>query len=376
MPNKKQIDVRELTRRRFLKGAGGTLVAASALPLFNINHAWSQEVTYDGGVFDAGGATLNLAEWGGFWEEFMRANLFDEFEKDFNCKIAYDASWPWFPKYVANGPKNPVYDLTNWNLPELYKTVRTGDFFLKPDEIIPQVPNAHDLWPFATASGTGITWAFSQYCYVYRTDVADPAPTTFKAFWEDQYDGGRRGTYITSNTLQMVFFLIASEVWGSGPSDMEAGFDAMRRAMPMKISDFTGNMQTLIERGEISIGVQTDFEVYFQMDKGIPVAPYIWKEQQPLLTQTYTISRYADPVQKKLAFALMNRKLGNKFGAATAGEFYLRPTRKSSVLPENLTSKGVTNTANSMAGLSVPDWFFYLDNEDDIVETVNEIFTG
>lgn len=172
----------------------------------------------------------------------------------------------------------------------------------------------------------------------------------------------------------MVFFLTAAEVWGGGEKDLEAGYDAMRRAMPMKISDFTGNMQTLIERGEISIGIQTDFEVYFQMDKGIPVAPYIWTETQPLLTQTYAISRFSDPIQKKLSFALMDRKLGNEFGAASAGEFYLRPTRKSSVLPENLTSKGVTNDANSMDGLSVPDWFFYLDNETDIVETVNEIF--
>ncbi len=376
MTDKKYSGVRGLNRRRFLKGAGGTLVAASTLPLFNINHVWSQEVTYDGDVFDAGGATLNLGEWGGFWEEFMRANLLDEFEKDFNCKIAYDVSWPWFPKFVAGGPKNPVFDVSNWNLPELYKTVRAGDYFLKPDEIIEQVPNAGDLWPFATASGTGITWAFSQYCYVYRTDIADPAPTTFKAFWEDQYGNGKRATYITSNTLQMVFFLTASQVWGSGMEDMEAGFDAMRRAMPMKISDFTGNMQTLIERGEINIGVQTDFEVYFQVDKGIPVAPYIWTERQPLLTQTYTISRFAEPMQKKLAFALMNRKLGTDFGAATASQFYLRPTRKSAVLPENLTSKGVTNDASSMDGLWVPDWFFYLDNEDEIVETVNEIFTG
>ena len=108
----------------------------------------------------------------------------------------------------------------------------------------------------------------------------------------------------------------------------------------------------------------------------IPVAPYIWTERQPLLTQTYTISRFAEPMQKKLAFALMDRKLGSEFGAATAAEFYLRPTRKSAVLPENLTSKGVTNDANSMEGLWVPDWFFYLDNEDDIVETVNEIFAS
>ena len=376
MPDKKDSNVQGIDRRRFLKRAGSTAVAASVLPMFNINHAWSQDVTYDGGVFDAGGATINIGEWGGFWEEFMRANLLDEFEKDFNCKIAYDASWPWFPKYVAGGPKNPVFDIANWNLPDMYKTARAGDYFLKPEEIVDHVPNAQDIWPFATASGVGITWAFGQYCFVYRSDISDPAPTSFKSFWDDQYAKGKRATYITSNTLQMVFFMVASEVFGSGPKDMEAGFDAMRRAMPLKISDFTGNMQTLVERGEVVIGVQWEGEVWNQLDNGIPVQPYIWTERKPLLTQTYTIARYAEPMQKKLAFALMHRKLGNEFSSKAGSTFYLRPTRKSAPIPENLASKGVTNTASSTDGLWIPDWFWYLDNETEIVETVNEIFTS
>ena len=36
----------------------------------------------------------------------------------------------------------------------------------------------------------------------------------------------------------------------------------MRDAMPAKISDFTGNMQTLVERGEVQIGVQWEGECY------------------------------------------------------------------------------------------------------------------
>ena len=65
--------------------------------------------------------------------------------------------------------------------------------------------------------------------------------------------------------------------------------------MPMKISDFTGNMQTLVERGEVHLGVQWEGEVYLQMGKGISVAPLIWEVRKPILTQTKTISRYSDP---------------------------------------------------------------------------------
>ena len=95
--------------------------------------------------------------------------------------------------------------------------------------------------------------------------------------------------------------------------------------MPMKISDFTGNMQTLVERGEVHLGVQWEGEVYLQMDKGISVAPVIW-DAKPILTQTKTISRYAEPMQKKLGYALMNEALDPAYQAKAGSTFYLRPT--------------------------------------------------
>ena len=52
------------SRRKFLQTTA-VLTAASTLPLFNINHAWSQDVVFDGQPFDANGATLLLGEWGG-----------------------------------------------------------------------------------------------------------------------------------------------------------------------------------------------------------------------------------------------------------------------------------------------------------------------
>jgi putative spermidine/putrescine transport system substrate-binding protein len=56
--------------------------------------------------------------------------------------------------------------------------------------------------------------------------------------------------------------------------------------------------------------------------------------------------------------------------------FYQRPTHKEAVITPNLASKGVTNTATSVDGFWTPDWKSYLKNEDDIVETVNGIFSG
>ncbi|MDQ0469516.1 ABC transporter substrate-binding protein [Labrys wisconsinensis] len=360
-----------LTRRKLLQ----TGAAAAALPLFNINHAWSADVAYDGGVFDAGGATLRVGEWGGPWGDLVSKYLLTQFQKDFNCKISYDSSWPWFPKFVAGGAEKPPLDITNWNLPEMFKTAKAGDFFLKIDEVLPNVPNGKHLWPFATANGVGVTWAFGQYGYAYRTDLVKTPPAAFKDLWKPEF-AGKRGTYITSNTLQMDFFLVACSLFGKDQYDLEAGYQAMKELMPAKISDFTGNMQSLMERGEVIVAVLDDAEPMQARDKGAPFAFWYWTEKQPVLTQTYTVSRYADPVQKKLAFALLDRALTADFLTPMGKEFYIRPTISNMELPPNLVRAGVKNSADAIKDFWIPDWNAYLANEDDIVEKVNGIFAG
>ena len=366
-----------MNRRSFLKTTGGVVAAAAAgssLPLFNINHAWAKDVYYDGGTFDAGGAPFVLAGWPGFWEEQEWKILLKQFEKDFNCKIKYESSWPWFPKYVASGPKNPPYAITNWNLTELFKTAKAGDFFLPQEELIANVPNAKDCWPFAFENKIGVTWAFGQYCYVYRTDLVDPAPAKFEDLWQERF-ADKRATYITSNTLFMLFFIVSCYVFGGDENNLEAGFKAMKELVPVKIVDFTGNMQQMIERGEISIGVQWEGEVYLQMDKGIKVNQYIWTEKKGILTQNKTISRYLEPMQKKLAFAMVNRFLSPEYLRDFGGPFYLRPSNKKAELAKTLSDKGVKNTADALEGLYIPDWYAYLEHEDEVVEKVNEIFS-
>ena len=360
-----------IDRRTLLGGAA----AAAGVGLFNINHAWSKDVVYNGEVFDAGGAEVRIGEWGGFWEDSVRKFWLNDFEKQYNCKVLWDSSFPWFPKFVAAGVKNPPYAITNWNLPEMYKTARAGDFFMPLDEVIPNVPNAAGLWDFATRTKIGITWTYGQYSFGYRTDLADPPPAKFVDFWQPRF-AGKRATYITSNTLQMVFFLTSAAVFGKDEYDLKAGYDAMKRVTPIKQSDFTGNMQTLLERGEIATGVQWEGEMYAMEDRGVKVSQYIWQEKKPLLTQTKTISRYTDPMQKKLAFALMNRTLDPGIFGKFADVFYMRPAHKDVVITPKMAAKGVTNTAESTQGYWIPDWPRYLDHEDEIVDTVNGIFSA
>jgi putative spermidine/putrescine transport system substrate-binding protein len=174
----------------------------------------------------------------------------------------------------------------------------------------------------------------------------------------------------------MTFFLTSCAVFGKDQYDTQAGYDAMKKLAPVKTSDFTGNMQALLERGEIQACVQWDGEMWAMEDRGVKTAQYIWEEQKPLLTQTRTISKYADPMQKKLAFALMDRTLDPNVFGKFAELFYLRPTGKNIPVTPKMAAKGITNTADSIKGFWIPDYQKYLDHSDEIEETVNGIFAG
>jgi putative spermidine/putrescine transport system substrate-binding protein len=57
-----------------------------------------------------------------------------------------------------------------------------------------------------------------------------------------------------------------------------------------------------------------------------------------------------------------------------ASREYQRPTNRNVVVPANLAKKGVVNAAGVMDKFWEPDWNWYVDHEQDIVERVNEIF--
>lgn len=370
--NRKRTGPLALPRRTVLKAGMATGFTAAAAPtLFNINHAWSQDVSYDGEVFDAGGAVLNIGEWGGGWEEFVRQALTDQFEADFNCRINWDSSFPWFPKFVTQGAQDPVFDITNWNLPNLTQTKQAGDFFVPVEEIRANVPNAADCWDFAFASGAGVTWAYQPYVYAYRTDAGD-AVDAFRDFWEPRF-ANKRGTYGTENGLMHCWFMACAREFGEDQYDMDAAFTAIADAMPMKVSEFTFNMLSLLERGEVDVAVHIEGEALSLKRQGVPVEVWQW-DSHPILTQTKTISRHSDPMQKRLAYALMNRTLEPSFLEAFGDEFLWRPTNAKAAVTASLAEEGVENTADAAAAFWVPDWDFFVANKLEITDRLNDIF--
>jgi len=143
--------------------------------------------------------------------------------------------------------------------------------------------------------------------------------------------------------------------------------------MPMNVSEFTFNMLSLLERGEVDIAVHIEGEALSLKRQGVPVEVWQW-DSHPILTQTKTISRHSDPMQKRLAYALLNRTLEPSFLEAFGDEFLWRPTNSKAAVTASLAEEGVENTADAAAAFWVPDWDFFVANKLEITDRLNDIF--
>jgi putative spermidine/putrescine transport system substrate-binding protein len=329
-------------------------------------------VLYDGKVFDAKGDTVRLGIWGGPYLELVKKYCLDQFEKDFNCRVSVDTSFPWFPKFVAGGADAPPLDVSNWNAWELAKTALAGDYFVTADTLRKNLGQGENMWPFAYDTGSGVTYMYTRYGYAYREDKV-PAPKDFKAFWNPEY-AGKRGTYTTDNGLQVDFFLASSEAWGSGLKDTKAGFEAMKRLVPIKVSNFTGNMQAQLTSGEIQIAILDDGEAFQTADTGVPLGFKYWDDEKFVLTQTLAVSRHIPDSRKRLAYALVDRMCSPEFLEGFGKVQYQRPANKLAKMPAALIRRGAENTAGQTQGFVAPDWKWFAGQEGNISRTVDSIF--
>ena len=79
---------KELTRRQIMRAAAGAAAATLVTGPSKVARAQSTpQAIYDGGVFDAGGETLRVGSWDGFWKDMEHRLILDQMQKDFNCKV-------------------------------------------------------------------------------------------------------------------------------------------------------------------------------------------------------------------------------------------------------------------------------------------------
>lgn len=168
-----------------------------------------------------------------------------------------------------------------------------------PDE----VPRLDAVQPWAVdPDGYGPAYTFQLLGLLYRTDMVEEAPDSWDDLWRRPEEG-----YVLpdiSVSAGPMFVLAAGEHFGSGPSDADAGFEAISRIGPEAMQFYTGSTEltSLLERGEIAMAPGLDNFAMGSVEADQPIGFAVPERGRVMTANTVQVVDGAPNEEGALAF--------------------------------------------------------------------------
>ena len=340
--------------RRTVLGTGALAVATLAAP--SILHAQTK--------------TLKITTWGGKWGEIMKATVLPAFEKEFKCTVSADQAFPYVPKLQASPKNDPLYDVLHTNSNEQWNCFTEG---LVMDKITPkEAPNVADVYPWAVSDKiVGVAIFTSAIGLGFRTDKGLAKPTSWKDLADPKLAGARGSYIIPVNSLGQCHLMMLGKIYGKGLQDLDAAYKALEQLKPIKLVDFTGQMEKMLLSGEVSEGVIHDSGVLrYEGANRQPVEFCSPTEGVMALEQVLNVTPGSKV--KDLAFSYIDYMLRPDVQKLLAEAVWYSPANKKVKLSEKYDARLLT-TPEKVATLIQPDWKWYNARKDDIDARVTKI---
>ncbi|HYC63709.1 MAG TPA: extracellular solute-binding protein [Reyranellaceae bacterium] len=346
-----------ITRRKALKASAG-LAALSAVGAPSILHAQTK--------------TLKITTWGGKWGELMKGTVLPAFEKEFKCTVQADQAFPFVPKLQASPKNDPIYDVLHTNSNEQWNSLTEGLVMAKITA--KEVPNIADVYDYAVSDKiVGVTIFTSAIGLGYRTDKGLTAPKSWKDLADPKLAGARGSYIIPVNSLGQCHLMMLGKIYGKGLQDLDAAYKALEQLKPIKLVDFTGQMEKMLLAGEVSMGVIHDSGVYRYDGQNQPVDFASPSEGVLALEQVLNVTPGSKV--KELGFAYINYLLRPEVQKLLAEGVWYSPANKKVKLDAKYDAKLLTTPAK-VATLIQPDWKWYNARKEDIDARVTRILKG
>jgi putative spermidine/putrescine transport system substrate-binding protein len=347
---------RKLTRRHLISAGTATAVTAVVCPA----------------IPKAQTATLKITTWGGKWGDIMKGKVLPAFEKEHKCSVLPDQAFPFLPKLQASSKADPIYDVLHANSNEQWKAAELGLVLPKVDA--KAAPNVADVYPYAVSDKiVGISIFTSAIGLGYRTDKGLTAPKS----WKDLADprlAGQRGSYlIPVNSLGQAHLMMLGKIYGNGFEDLDAAYKALEQLKPIKLFDFTGQMEKAMLSGEVTMGVIHDSGIYrYDADKP-PLEFVVPSEGVVALEQVLTVTPGSKV--RELAHAYVDYMLRPDVQKELAEGVWYSPSNKKVKLDARYDAR-LFNTEAKVAQLMQMPWKWYNDRKDEIDGRVQRILRG
>jgi putative spermidine/putrescine transport system substrate-binding protein len=345
-----------ISRRSALRA--GAAAAAATLAAPSILHAQTK--------------TLKITTWGGKWGEIMKGSVLPAFEQEFKCTVQADQAFPFVPKLQASPRNDPIYDVLHTNSNEQWNSLTEG--LVMPKITSKEVPNVADVYPYAVSDKiVGVTIFTSAIGLGYRTDKGLAKPASWKDLADPKLAGVRGGYIIPVNSLGQCHLMMLGKVYGKGLQDLDAAYKALEALKPIKLVDFTGQMEKMLLTGEVSMGVIHDSGVYRYDGQNQPIDFAGPSEGVLALEQVLNVTPGSKV--KELAFAYIDYMLRPDVQKKLAEGVWYSPANKKVKLDAKYDAK-LLNTEAKVATLIQPDWKWYNARKEDIDARVTRILRG
>ena len=347
-----------ISRRQALRTGAG-LAAAATLGAPAILHAQTK--------------TLKITTWGGKWGDIMKSTVLPAFEKEFKCTVQADQAFPFVPKLQASPRNDPIYDVLHTNSNEQWNSLTEG--LVMPKITAKEVPNIADVYPYAVSDKiVGVTIFTSAIGLGYRTDKGLTKPTSWKDFADPKLAGQRGGYLIPVNSLGQAHLMMLGKIYGKGFTDLDAAYKALEALKPIKLVDFTGQMEKMLLSAEVSMGIIHDSGVYrYEGANAQPVDFASPSEGVLALEQVLNVTPGSKV--KELAFGYIDYMLRPDVQKLLGEAVWYSPANRKVKLDAKHDEKLLTTEAK-VATLIQLDWKWYNAQKEDIDARVTKILRG
>jgi putative spermidine/putrescine transport system substrate-binding protein len=164
--------------------------------------------------------------------------------------------------------------------------------------------------------------------------------------------------------------MMLGKIYGKGLTDLDAAYKALEQLKPIKLVDFTGQMEKLLLSGEVSMAVIHDSGVYRYDGQNQPVDFAGPSEGVLALEQVLNVTPGSKA--KELAFAYIDYMLRPDVQKMLAEGVWYSPANKKVKLDAKYDEKLLTTEAK-VATLIQPDWKWYNARKEDIDARVTKI---
>jgi putative spermidine/putrescine transport system substrate-binding protein len=316
--------------------------------------------------------TLKITTWGGKWGEVMKGEVLPAFEKEFKCKVEVDQAFPYLPKLQASSKNAPIYDVLHANSNEQWRAAVEGLVIEKIT--VKEVPNVKDVYPYAVSEKiAGVTIFTSAIGLGYRTDKGLAPPKSWKDLADPKLAGQRGGYQIPVNSLGQSHLMLLGQLYGKGMMDLDAAYKALEQLKPIKLVDFTGQMEKMLLQAEVVMGVIHDSGIYRYDGQNQPIEFAAPTEGVLSLEQVLNVTPGSKV--KELAYGYIDYMLRPDMQKKLAEAVWYSPANKNVKLDERYDAR-LYNTPEKVAQLIQVDWKWYNDRKDEIDARVARILRG